>query len=299
MIGEGHEGDNAHHEKDGDLDSDGDDRGCVDDLIPSEQLSEQQLAPFSSSEGIVAPETSNAVLPVMIPTFSSDAVIAPPTSHSDSNGSDAIESLEQTSLDLSFDASETPFNLSLDTTDKSPESTINNIPTPLDVPTNLDTNAEIANASTITKKTVIEVREHSSSNSQSEDSTTIPPPKRSKVIGCQDNTFPKDPPLQLEPIEYIDLTQDDSPEDHHNLNKHQCTINKEYILINDHHITSKEHQCHNSAEPQTPNKECIILGSSDSESSQDRWISSESCSPNILPPTPGRENVQSILTRDF
>ena len=139
----------------------------------------------------------------------------------------------------------------------------------------------------------------SGSTEKSEEVTTKPPCKKSRVAEGEKEVstvssrsvmrrqlfWNRDSPANI-PISYIDLTlEEDSPEYTPN-NDHR------FIPNNDHHTTPtliNDRRC--TSGDIAP----IVISSCDSEQQEEAVL--KEGSPDILPPTPGREQVESILQR--
>ena len=281
-----------------------------------------KLAPFSSSDSM-----ADRLLPSMIsPLTPTNKVIAAPSSQSSENEDYATTgSLEQTSLDLSLDStSDTNTDANTDLNTNTRANTDLNANT-----ANIDVNVTAeANADYHLPSTPDYLATHSHKNpmlkklscdgggspdpgdwhltqesSSSEDTPTschpaaqCPASKRPKVTNDLDghNFTPfnhrvcdheggKD--AMLAPILYIDLTQDDT------LDKNDKTKDHQYALINDHHQLVEPILVESSNSEEDNIIDVCSLNSSENSSRE------ESSSPNILPPTPGREKVNSILNR--
>ena len=138
----------------------------------------------------------------------------------------------------------------------------------------------------------------SDSTEKSEEVSIKPPCKKSRVAEGEKEVstvsshsvmrrqlfWNRDGPANI-PISYIDLTlEEDSPEYTPNNDHHFIPNNDHHTrtLINDHHCTSGD------IAP-------IVISSCDSEQQEEAVL--KEGSPDILPPTPGREQVESILQR--
>lgn len=268
------------------------------------------------------PSTSSEVdLPVMMTSHASGhgggVIAASLTRQDSSSGSVTVGSLEQTPLDLSLESediscdgrSDEGAKVTAESTTKAPitvsdetfkSDSLGKLPSPGRQPEALP--VEIL-------KTIHVDSKHSRSGEPKlepkatkkarlkeavvpDKSDHVAPCKKSRVAQERDRTSSITPRQLFDrdsaktttvPINYIDLTLEDSPEyipnnDHHFIpnNDHQVTT-----LNNDHHCTSRD------IDP-------IVLSSCDSEQQE---ATLKEGSPDILPPTPGREQVESILQR--
>ena len=230
----------------------------------------------------------------------------------------SVSSLEQTSLELSLDGSESSQGTGIVAgVDTGEGVTVLSNVSVNGVPVSEETEKlEIISTTSQTVKTSQTMNGISESRPDK-----APPSKRAKVSNATTNRNDPTPstkptPRRLfhedskseQPVQYIDLTLDDSPEDdvhmsrtcseentadHHIPNRTHLSPNREHLTPNRaQYIPIKDH--HHSREPSV-----VVVSSSDSSQgdpelggSQDRF------SPDILPPTPGREEVKSIFQRE-
>lgn len=304
------------------------------DSDDNEDNDNQTLIPFTSSSSSWA--VNKVTLPAMLASHasSSGGVIAapPPIPQSGDGCSDSVGSLEQTPLDLSLDASPQ----SSGDTPPPPAATIctaggavrgvassSQSPSPGGQP---KSKAEVfAREHKLEREQEGDLRRKDGCvrDTRKAIPPQPPPSKRTKVATSSgEGIVPRqlfqkpleeyiDLTLHQKPLDYIDLTLHDSPDTcDHNTTAHETsdTSNTNHLFPqNDHPIPNNDHQCTLNNDHHPPNhSKCpsplVIVDSSSSDSSQRdspscSKLQDSSLSPDILPPTPGREAVDSILER--
>lgn len=291
-----------------------------DDVEDGGHLEQSQVVPFSSS----CPLTSDGVVVVSLPSMrtsqgcSGGVIAAPSSSSSERPGSDGsdpvVDSLEQTPLDISLDLSGGESCHGNDSAELSAAASTEIVGTATAAAAEIvsEVATRILPSQPLKSKLKHHLRSGKSSKKKKKRShlkdgvprtksnkAAIPPRKRSKVAGVTGNNSTGAKLLspcqmfEVMPVDYIDLTLEDKVISDTTLNKdHQPhpTLNKDHqlqpTLNNDHHFNNK------GCNPINP----IFISDSCEEQNENSAELKES-SPDILPPTPGREQVESILQR--
>ena len=297
-----------------------------DEVEDDGHLEQSQVLPFSSS----CPLTSDRVsLPSMMTSqgCSSGVIAAASSEQPGSNGSGPVDSLEQTPLDISLEAEDLSDGECCHGNDNTELSAVTSTAIVSIGKDDADILSEVADKPSEPlkskqqhqlnrsgkrskkKKKKSHLRDRigipRTKSHKALTATPRPPCKRSKVAGVTDNIHHTTTLLtentscqfiEVLPVSYIDITLEDRAindiDQQWVLNKDHQPKNSRPTLNEGNQTLSKDHHPNKGCDPINP----IFISDSCEELNTNTAELKES-SPDILPPTPGREQVESILQR--